>query len=414
MHSLSSFLLAFSFPVLFAVSQGIGCQSQVDWLTYRGKQGNGTTSNSLYPPLGQRWKLSLQFGDEELRSFNPPIVKGDSVFFGSSDKNFYALDADSGYMNWIFSAKNKVNSIPYIYQDTVYFGSDDGNLYAVSLKDGEKLWSYQTGRTVQSLVYRYEDYIIFTSDLGSTYFLNPDGEVINSIPNPTWSHHTFQVYDGIVYWAPKSRGFGAYDIRSGRFLWDVKVNVRAPLWYSFPALDSRSVYFSRSVFTGKTADFTYFALDRTTGRSIWQSEDTFQWSPYTEKTYKNVFYRHIYLLDYMAPVLWENLVIYSSGDTTIRAMDRKTGKTIWTRVFDYHTSSSLTAAGDRLYVGLHGSEDETYIGTPPKLLCISAKNGRTLWQMDVEGAVLSAPVISGKRMFFGTSRSRFYIMEEIF
>ncbi len=394
------------------------CESQVDWVAYRGNSGSGTTSNALYPPLGQRWKLRLQHDEgKKIRSFNPPIIEGETIYFGSNDKNLYALDAVSGYMRWIFPTKNKVNSVPYVYGDTLYIGSNDGNVYAVDKKDGQQKWAFQTGKTVQSLIYRFEDTVIFTSDQGATYFLDAKkGRSLNSLPNPTWSHHTFQVYDGVLYWAPQRGGFGAYDVRQRRFLWQVSIRFNVPLWYSFPAIDENKVYFGRSLFTGRKngAEFTYITLDRKQGRKIWEKKVSFQWSPYVQKNSHNVFYRHIYLLDYMAPSLWKNYVIYTSGDTTVRAFYRKNGELAWKKSFDYHTSSAPTVAGGRIYFGLHGSDLKNFSLQAPKLICLSAENGRLLWEMELEGAILSAPVISGSRMLFGTDRNRFYVLEEIF
>jgi hypothetical protein len=34
--------------------------------------------------------------------------------------------------------------------------------------------------------------------------------------------------------------------------------------------------------------------------------------------------------------------------------------------------------------------------------------------METEGAILSAPVIAGKRIIFGTDKSVFYVLEEVF
>jgi hypothetical protein len=34
--------------------------------------------------------------------------------------------------------------------------------------------------------------------------------------------------------------------------------------------------------------------------------------------------------------------------------------------------------------------------------------------METEGALLSAPVIAGSRIIFGTDRSVFYVLEEVF
>ena len=203
-----------------ALFAGLFCQKQEDWLQFRGEMGNGRTSNSIFPPLGIRWNLKLQ-AEGKAKSFNQPIVKEDTIYFGSNDGNFYALDVDSGYMKWIFPTKASVNSISSIYEDTIYFGSNDGRIYSVNRNTGDLNWDFFAGNTVQSLVFRNEEHVIFTSDTGATYFLTPDGRQTHKIPNPSWSHHTFQVYDNIIYWAPKGRDFGAYDIEEKN--WGVEI-----------------------------------------------------------------------------------------------------------------------------------------------------------------------------------------------
>jgi outer membrane protein assembly factor BamB len=116
----------------------------------------------------------------------------------------------------------------------------------------------------------------------------------------------------------------------------------------------------------------------------------------------------------MAPALWRDRVIFTSGDTVVRAFEDDTGEIIWERHFQFPVSSSPTVAGDRVYFGVRGDESEGASGSSPRLVCLSAKDGRILWDMDTEGAVLSAPVISGKRMIFGTEHNRFYVLEELF
>lgn len=394
------------------------CSQQIDWIEYRGVNGSGATRNALHPPLGLRWKLRLQEeSGKDAKAFNPPLVIGNTMLFGSVDGNFYALDTQSGYMKWNFKTKAAVNSVPFADDKTVYFGSNDGSVYAVDLKEGTQKWSFPTGNTVQSLVLRYQDHIIFTSDTGATFFLDPDGRETNRIANPVWSHHTFQVYDGVVYWAPMGRAFGAYKIDTREFLWSVDVNVPYAVWYSFPAIDSERVYYSSSYFTGgeDPVRLTFYALDRLKGKTDWQYEDSIVMGG-TPVTRDTVFLRHVQLLDYLAPSLWGDYVIYTSGDAVVRAFDTRTGAPAWRRELPFATSSAPTVAGDRIYFGMRGEEDETGIsgGKKPQLVCMSARDGAVLWQMDTEGAILNSPVISGKQIIFGTDKNFFYVLEEIF
>jgi outer membrane protein assembly factor BamB len=63
---------------------------------------------------------------------SPAVGGDDTVFVGSSDGNFYAIDGRSGTTRFVVSVGSAVNSSPAIGSDgTVYFSADDGNLWAV-------------------------------------------------------------------------------------------------------------------------------------------------------------------------------------------------------------------------------------------------------------------------------------------
>jgi len=399
------------------------CQPQVDWVNYRGEAGSGRTRNALFTPLGLRWKLLLSesatIDPEKPRVFNPPIIRGETMFFGSNDSNFYALDASRGYMKWIFKTRGPVNSVPYADDKSVYFGSNDGSVYSVDQETGGQNWEFPTGNTVQSLVLRYEDTVIFTSDTGATFLLDPEGKEKNRLDNPVWSHHTFQVYRGIVYWAPLGRGFGAYDLAKQDFLWVLSVPSNYSVWYSFPALEDDYLYFASSEFKRSEVVFHYYAVNRMTGENVWQIDEEPKFGSKSPENLNALFMKNVNLLDYLAPSLYKNLIIYTSGDSVVRAYNKTDGKLAWTAEFDYPTSSAPTIAGDRIYFGLRGDEsdkpgEDVPGGTPARLVCLSAADGKILWQMDTEGAVLNSPVVSGKRMIFGTEKNMFYVLEEIF
>ena len=122
-----------------------------------------------------------------------------------------------------------------------------------------------------------------------------------------------------------------------------------------------------------------------------------------------LFLRSVELLDFMAPAVWKDTVIFTGGDYAARAFDARTGTPRWEHIFDAPVSSAPSIAGGRVYFGLLGNER-----TPPQLVCISARDGKLLWQMETEGSLLSAPVIAGKRVIFGTDESVFYVLEQVF
>jgi outer membrane protein assembly factor BamB len=359
--------------------------------------------------LGIRWKIKLQLGNETLQSFNPPVVMGNTIYFGSDDGNFYALDVESGYMRWVFKSGAEINSIPYVDNRQVYFGSKDGKVYALSRQNGSEIWNFQTESQVNSQVERYKDHVIFSGDADAIYFLSPSGEEQFRLENPGWIHFTFLMADDVMYFAtgPQVYMVGPYDINKREFLWFVPYDEIASSWYSFPAIRNDLIYFAAAD-AGYNMYMSFYAFNRRTGKQVWEQrrEGVFQnayWDIW------ELYLRNVENLDFMAPIVWKDLVIYSGGDSLARAFDARNGKPRWERAFDMPICSAPTLAGGRVYFGILGDDYH-----PPRLVCISARDGRVLWQMETEGSLLSAPVIAGKRIIFGTDQSVFYVLEEVF
>jgi len=403
-HLLSLFVVCLS---LFMIS----CSRNSDWVQFRGEGGRGVSSSRITPPLGLRWKINLQSDDKTLRSLNPPVVIGDTIYFGSDDGNFYALDVESGYMRWVFKSGAEINSIPYADKDKVYFGSKDGKLYALLRETGQEVWTFQTRSQINSQVQRYGDYIIFVGDADAVYFLSPDGIEQFSVYNPGWYNVTFLMADDIMYnaFGPRNNLVGPYDINKKEFLWWYDYDDINAYWYSVCAVRGDLLYMGTAVIHWDGMTLGYHAYNRWNGNVVWrQYYDAVIDNNSFEDSWE-YFSRNMEILDFMAPIVWKDLVIYTGGDCTARAFNANNGALRWEKVFDLPVSSPPTLAAGRVYFGLLGNEN-----IPSQLVCISARDGRLLWQMETEGSILSAPVIAGKRIMFGTDKSIFYVLEQVF
>jgi len=74
------------------------------------------------------------------------VVAGGKVIYGSSaDGIVYALDADSGNVQWRFYTDGPVRFAPALSRDRVFVASDDGYLYALQLPGGQLLWKRRGG-----------------------------------------------------------------------------------------------------------------------------------------------------------------------------------------------------------------------------------------------------------------------------
>lgn len=416
--------------LLFSITGCVGKEEKSVRVVYRGEGGTGSTNEKINPPIGIKWKLRLQEGGSRERHFNPPIVYKNLLFFGSSDSNFYALDINTGFMRWVYKTNAPVNSVPYADEEKVYFGSTDGFIYAVYHKTGELAWKEFTGYPVNSTVIGYEDMIVFITDGGSVHFFSKDGIELEQRPNYVWEYNSFQINNGVVYFMPGPPedpfSLGAYDIIEKRFLWRLPTTDDGLFWYSFPAVTPKGfskngvVHFAAcGLFPGNQFLFEYFALDAITGEIIWRKNEVSEPLFFEQYSAQGLLEENVLLLDYMAPVIWKDKVIYCPGDNTVKAFNIYNGNKEWETFLDNPTSSAPAAAGGRIYFGTRGSSfyndmEEYSDGSSSQLLCVDSKNGKILWEIETEGDILGSPVITDKWIIFGTDENYLYVLEELF
>lgn len=424
-----------------AVTAVAGCADYSDWVRFRGEGGRGHTRNAMQPPLGVRWEFALQ-SDRDAFAFNNLVVKDNTLYFGSTDGNFYAMSIETGYMDWVFRTDAAVNSVPVADEDRVYFGSNDGHLYAIDRKTGEEAWSYRAGRAVQSTVAKYNDEIIFGVDGQGVRFLSLDGEPTNSIDNPVWLRVSLQVDDDLMYIVPgppdNPRTLGVYDVVEHRHTWLLPDEVMSATWYSFPAINRERLFMQTSRMQGGDIVFNTWALGRDDGEIQWQREFESDFGDHPPRNVFTYWRSHTSVLDYQAPALWRDRLISASGDNVVRAFDEATGDIIWESYLSRRTSSAPMVSGDLVFVGVHGDEAETVSDggahqqqsrarlvveeeeervaderKEPRLVALSARSGRKVWELETNGAILSPPVVAGRYMVFGTDRNYVYVLERV-
>jgi outer membrane protein assembly factor BamB len=99
------------------------------------------------------WKYPLP-ASPHLVTTSSAAVSAGRVFIGSDDKSAYALDLESGALEWRFQTGNYVYATPGVHAGRVFVHSGDGELYAVPFDDpnhdglitaNEILWQFHTG-----------------------------------------------------------------------------------------------------------------------------------------------------------------------------------------------------------------------------------------------------------------------------
>ncbi|HEX8680814.1 MAG TPA: PQQ-binding-like beta-propeller repeat protein [Ardenticatenaceae bacterium] len=200
--------------------------------------------------------------------YSPPTYDAarERLYFGSSDKRLYALDA-RGIFLWSFKTGDNVASRPLVVDNLVIFGSEDRNVYAVDAESGALRWKVETGGAVVSSAALVGGTVVIGSDDGAAYGLDPrTGE-------QRWLYVTGGAVeapiagaDGVAYVASRDGTLSAVDGASGEALWVRRVGGAGNILRNAPAIGESQVWV--------VDDFDRLtALDRATGRQLWRGTE---------------------------------------------------------------------------------------------------------------------------------------------
>ncbi len=108
--------------------------------------------------------------------YSSPVIGTDgTIYFGSYDKNFYAVNPN-GTVKWTYPTGGSLQGAAAIGADgTIYVGNyGDKKIYALN-PDGSEQWNYTTGGTIRSLTIGPDGTIYHGNNDKNIYALNPDG-----------------------------------------------------------------------------------------------------------------------------------------------------------------------------------------------------------------------------------------------
>ena len=218
-----------------------------------------------YPPAAQTipdaWDMYIS---------SPAVAQG-KVFFGSGDGGVYAVDAESGVLQWKFSTGDVVHASPAVANGTVFIGSWDGNLYAIDADSGRQRWVFKGGQdpAIHNQVGFQSspavvDGVVYVGCRDAHVYAIDANTGVKKWDYPTsksWVNGTPAVRDGIVFvgTADSSR-FMALDARTGRLVFN---------------FDARSYVFSSAALAGDSVyvgshNGKLYAIDAKSGKLQWE------------------------------------------------------------------------------------------------------------------------------------------------
>jgi outer membrane protein assembly factor BamB len=112
-----------------------------------------------------------------------PAVGNGKVYVGSTNGNFYVVDAASGSILKTVVTGSPIFTSPLLTADGVYFGNFDGTFYALDL-DGNEKWTFTQGKRIQHAAAAFQDQIVFADGDDNMFWLRDNttqAELVRSI-----------------------------------------------------------------------------------------------------------------------------------------------------------------------------------------------------------------------------------------
>ena len=306
---------------------------------------------------------------DEVRS--TPLLSADTLFIGSYDSFFYALDRRSGSLKWKFKTDDGICGRAAIWRDLVIIGSEDASVYALNAQTGALAWRHPTARHVRSSPRVFNDLVYIGSDDGAMYALDPrTGAQI-------WSHPTYREVvssaayaRGLIYFGSRDDYVYAVDAQTGEKKWSFRTSAGV---ISTPWVDDDYVYVGSS-------DFTVYCLEAKSGWRAWE-----------ERTEKFVI---------SSPVIAGDYLYIGSTDNHLYCLNRRTGRRQWRYRAGHQINSTPFVADGVVYFG---SIDRSIYG-------LDAVTGNLRWRYETDGMVPGSPVVDQGTVFVGSADCRVYAL----
>ena len=311
---------------------------------------------------------------------------------------------------WEFTCGDEIRGTPVYYNGAIFVGSYDHNLYALNAANGAFIWKYPTDAGIVSTPVVFEENVYFGSEdqrlhvvaarSGQIYWTCYTDGPVRSSPHIAEGHVFIGSDDGYLHAVNSYTGHRAWKIDAGApvrstplvhqdlvyfgsesgdfFCADFKGHIR----WRFKA--RRAVTASPVIVNGilyfGSVDSTLYALDARTGWIVWR----FRLGKPTIST----------------PVVTDDMIITGASDGQIYALDLKSAREIWTFATEHQVTGSPVIFQDMLYCG----------SVDGHLYCLEYQTGSLRWKFGTAGPITGTPVVARDMVYIGSTDRRLYAL----
>jgi outer membrane protein assembly factor BamB len=199
-----------------------------------------------------------------------PLVRDGTVYVGDWNGRVYALDEQTGRVEWTFQAGGQVKGGLAAAGNRVYFGAYDAKVYALNARTGKLVWTADaqprlghSASFYSTPAVAYDRVYIGGTDDKIYSFGATSGKLRWSYSTGGYVYSSPAVWNDVVYAGSYDGTFYALDAATGSVRWKFKAN--GPISGSPTIVDGR-VYFA-------TLKLRTYALDAANGKLVWSYPD---------------------------------------------------------------------------------------------------------------------------------------------
>lgn len=341
-----------------------------EWPLARGTpQMLGTGTARLPDQLDEVWAFKTGNMVE-----GAPAVVGSVAYIASADSHLYAVDLNTGKQLW----KTKLGPMkasPAVKGGKVFVGDGDGVVYGVEAATGKILWKFATDAEITAGCNFHGDNVLVGSHDAKLYCLTADGKKVWDFAIDGPVNGSPAVIGDTAFVAGCDSTFHAVDCKTGKSPWNLALSGQAA---ATAAVDGGFAYFG-------TMTNEVVAVDLAARKMGWQFAPTRRAQPF-----------------YSSAAVTESLIVAGSRDKKVYALDRKTGKEVWSLTTEGMVDASPVVVGQRVYVGCLSNGGEFYV--------LDLKTGKKLQVLELDSAVSGSVAVAGDRLLVGTEKGTVYCL----
>jgi outer membrane protein assembly factor BamB len=309
--------------------------------------------------LALKWKFVTSDRSTEIspQEFAAPAVTLDTIYFGSAGGKFFALRTATGQIRW----KKQLGSVacaPLLNGGVLYVGTNDGFLVALDSTTGQEKWRYQGRGPIEQTPTAAGDLIVFANEADQVIAVDAlTGKYKWQYKSETPEEYTLRghagvVLDGDLLYTGFSNGtLVALRKETGSIAWSTSLKADAE---RFMDVDATPIVLGQILYASSSSGGVY-AIDKSTGLVKWRVPFYDVALPSStgnvgglatdgKAIYISVADLGTYAIDLSgniiwrvgangggepgAPVVFDDMLVYSLADDGLFLAERRTGKTL--------------------------------------------------------------------------------------